>query len=259
MDELSVCFSALKRSSDFLRATLQNHFKTITINSDSELWAFLKTHHLFSLVMSTRLHNKSDMRLIRNLCAAMPRLPTVLYGQVGSEELAFQLAKTGVEHFIPEGNLDELLATLHHLKEQATFRIDLRDFGIDLSQSNDYWVRQFFDVLLKEHRYIHLTTVQQIANQLGITPVHLDRSFKKDGCPMTPKQILLCLKNYYAAYLLDTTSWSTQKIAQCCGFNSEHDLYKSFAKRTGITVKQFRKSKVWREYPQIITSQYKSS
>jgi methylphosphotriester-DNA--protein-cysteine methyltransferase len=131
-----------------------------------------------------------------------------------------------------------LFATLHDLKERATFRIDLRDLGVNLSQSKDYWVRKFFEVILEDHQYLRLSTMQEIANMLDITPVHLERSFKKDGCPMTPKQILLCLKNYYAAYLLDTTSWSTKKIAQRCGFSSEHDFYKSFAKKTGMTVKE---------------------
>lgn len=177
--------------------------------------------------MVAHLQDQEGLRLVRNLCALTPKLHKLLYGQIGNEEIAFQLVKADVDHFIPDGNIDELIATLHDLKERATFRMDLRDFGVDLSQSTDFWVRKFFEVILREHRYLHLTTVQEICNPLGITLAHLDRSFKKDGCRMTPKQILICLKNYYAAYLIDTTNWPGKKIVQRCGFTNEHEFYKS--------------------------------
>lgn len=101
MDDLYVCFSALNRGSDFLTPALQKYFKTIVVNSDSELRAFSKSHHLFCLVTATRLHNMEGLQPIRKLHAATSRLPTVLYGQVGSEELVFQLTKAGVNYFIP--------------------------------------------------------------------------------------------------------------------------------------------------------------
>jgi AraC-like DNA-binding protein len=185
------------------------------------------------------------------------KLPTLLYGRVGSEEIAFQLAKEGADYFIPEGKTDELLATLNELKERITFRIDLRDFGFDLDRTS-YWTRKYLDFIVEDNNYLKYSSVGEIAQQLKISISTIEHALKKDGL-FSPKLLLLSLKNYHAAYFSQTTEWTTKIIAERCGFANERELYRSFANKTGVTLRRFCESKDWREFPALCVRRHHKS
>ena len=90
--------------------------------------------------------------------------------------------------------------------------------------------------------------MDEIARMLGISTKHLERECSKD-CSLAPKELVLGLKNYYAAYLLDTALWPAKIIAEKCGFADENKFYQSFHDKTRITTTDFRRHHHWQDFP----------
>lgn len=255
MDQLSICLFPLSRK--IALPILQKHFNTFTVNSEHELHTQLKSHHIFCILIECQIQESEDIFVIRKICSAFPQFPCLAYGQVSEQQFYFQLAKAGLNDFVTYGNREYLLEKIQQLKEQAVFRINLNDFDIDMYQCKNYWTRKFLAFILKDYNFLEYRSVIEIANLLGTSTANLDVAFKKD-CWLSPKKLLLCLRNYYAAYLLHSTIWSSQEIALRCGFINEHGFYKSFRNNTGLTVMNFRRNKHLRDYPCLYFRKYKS-
>ena len=252
MDDLSVCLSVclypLNVNLDMVETTLSEHFKTFKVSSETELKVLLKKEHIFCIVIGGNLQEKEGIIKIRKICSATPKIPCIMYGHASEQEFLFQLAKDGLDNFVTHGKLELLIEKLYYLKEQATFRIDLSELGIHLNQCTNYWTRKFLKFIINYFNFLKYTSVREISHKIGISTECLNRAVKKD-CILPPKQWLLCLRNYYAAYLLDASHWSAKIIAQKCGFADELDFNKNFRKRTGITTSNFGRENNWREYP----------
>lgn len=248
MNHLSIYPYSLTANVDLLLSALQKHFDVFTVTSVAELRDLLKKHAFFCNLIAGNVHEASDLLDIRKSCSAFPRIPCVFYGKVSDRKLVFQLPEAGVNHFVENANTEQLIEKLQMLEAQAMFRIDLRDFGIDSANCSNLWSRKFLKLSIEKNNFLKYKTVNEIAAALRTSASNLDHALKNDVW-LPPKQILLCLKNYYAAYLLSTTQWPTKEIAERCGFNNVRDFYKSFHYKTGLTAKTFRNSFHWRDYP----------
>lgn len=89
----------------------------------------------------------------------------------------------------------------------------------------------------------HLTedlTLQMIAKQFELHPVHLARKFKKE-VGMTFIEYMNYQKVEYAKYLFYLDQYSLSDVAYLSGFNSHSYFTKVFKKVTGLTPTQFVK------------------
>ena len=230
-----------------LLSRLQKEFEVLPFESIPELQSVIKARALFCLLIHGRIHEEGDLQVIRRLCSAAYKTPCLFYGNVNDHELAFQLSPAGVNHFVENGNSERLVEKLRELKAQAKFRIDLREFGIELQQCG-YWPRRFLQFISRDFNFIKYCSVSGIAKQLNTSGETLRLALRNDGL-LSPKQYVLCFRNFYAAYLFSQhAAFRTSHIAQCCGFSSERDLYRALSKATGGSVKVLR-NRDWREYP----------
>ena len=154
MNSLSVCLYSLNRSLDPIRAALEKQFPTFVVRSEKELHSLLKRYHIFCIVIGCNVREDRDLLAIRTMCSALPRIPYVVYGRVNDPEFHLQLGKYGIEKCVAYEKRERLLQILLEFKAQAAFRVDLRDFGIDVDQCKSYWCRKFFDFILKDYNLL---------------------------------------------------------------------------------------------------------
>ena len=91
-------------------------------------------------------------------------------------------------------------------------------------------------------RYHQPLKLADIANELHINPNYLSRLFSEEvGVPFS--DYLLHYRVEMAKYLLlKQKSWSIQRIAEECGFNSQHYFSTTFKRLTQTTPMKFKQS-----------------
>ncbi|MHB1392860.1 MAG: bifunctional transcriptional activator/DNA repair enzyme AdaA [Clostridia bacterium] len=87
--------------------------------------------------------------------------------------------------------------------------------------------------------YAESIEVGHAAKQLGVSPSHLARLFKKH-CGTTPAQYITGLRVGKAAELLRQTDIGILEIAYMTGFKSLSNFYKRFKEQTGYAPKEYR-------------------
>lgn len=81
--------------------------------------------------------------------------------------------------------------------------------------------------------------ISHAAKQLGVSPGHLARLFKKH-CGTTPAKYITGLRVGKASELLGQTDIGILEVAYMTGFKSLSNFYKRFKEQTGHTPKEFR-------------------
>lgn len=112
--------------------------------------------------------------------------------------------------------------------DQMVFQPDL-----DLVQK----AKELFDA-----NYNKEIDLKYISKQLGVSPNHLTRLFKRHT-NLTIKQYLLKLKVDNIVELLGKADTKIIDIAYVTGFKSLSNFYRCFKEQTGYTPKQYRKSR----------------
>lgn len=100
------------------------------------------------------------------------------------------------------------------------------------------WVNDIKE-LLTESNVDHLD-LSLLAKEIGISPVHLSRSFPK-YFNSTLGDRIRSLKVEKARNLLSTGNASNSEIAYSCGFSDESHFIKSFKKQLGLTPGDYRR------------------
>lgn len=98
--------------------------------------------------------------------------------------------------------------------------------------------------------YLEIHSVREIAQGVKMSPDYLVNLFSS-VVHITPKQLLLALKLYYAAYLMTTTGLSLKKIAERCGFTNAYQFYRSFHRKLGLCATEFRRMYNWEDIQEI--------
>jgi AraC family transcriptional regulator len=124
-----------------------------------------------------------------------------------------------------------LLETLSRLSETGGSRTYSKAPSW-LLKANEYIQDQFRDPL----------KLYQIANEVGVHPAHLSKSFRK-YFHITPGEMLRNLRLEFAATELVTTKTSLADISLAAGFYDQSHFVKAFKLRYGIPPSEYRRQR----------------
>ena len=125
--------------------------------------------------------------------------------------------------------------------EQAGFRACKRCQPEVVRSPQEELVKKVTEFLINNHK--QRLTLQDIADHVGISPFHLDRTFKQ-LTKETPRSYLEKIRVDKAIYLLRHTNRTNLEICYEVGFQSPSSFYQCFRKLTAITPSQFREEGV---------------
>ncbi|WP_224996078.1 AraC family transcriptional regulator [Cesiribacter sp. SM1] len=107
------------------------------------------------------------------------------------------------------------------------------------SEKTPLWVAALKEIL-HNTAAVELTTVGELAQILGIHPVHLSRDFRKYfGC--SPGEYIRKVKVQQSLSLLPSKALSLTEIALTSGFADQSHFIRCFKTENGITPSQYRK------------------
>ena len=113
-----------------------------------------------------------------------------------------------------------------------------RFLGVEISKDDRALFTEITDIISSNIDNDRLC-MDFIAEKLSISKMQLYRKFK--AClDITPIEYIKTLRLEKAEKLLKTTTRTVQQIMYDCGFNSKTYFYKEFAKKYGVTPKQYR-------------------
>ncbi len=113
-----------------------------------------------------------------------------------------------------------------------------RFLGMEISKEDRALFTEITDVISSNIDNDQLC-MEFIAEKVSISKMQLYRKFK--SClGITPVDYIKTLRLEKAERLLKTTARTVQQIMYDCGFNSKTYFYKEFAKKYGVTPKQYR-------------------
>lgn len=92
---------------------------------------------------------------------------------------------------------------------------------------------------LKEEKESPLLSVEELAREVGLTPVQMRKLFKRETGE-SPKGFLIQLRMRHAEHLLRHTRMRIKEVAFACGFASDHYFHSRFRKVYAMTPEQYR-------------------
>ena len=152
---------------------------------------------------------------------------------------------------VPPIYLDELSRKWAKKIEHAPSFEALNNFAPEMVRSyclltKKHSLSQFSPTIKDTFNFINLNlssnlTVKKVANEIGLSPDHLTRLFKKE----TGMNIITYINKKRidtALELLKTTDLSIAEIGDLIGLNNTSYFYTLFKKETGMSPKQYRSS-----------------
>ncbi len=91
--------------------------------------------------------------------------------------------------------------------------------------------------MIKEYK--QQLTLQDIANNVGISPFYLERLFKQETAE-TPRSYLEKIRIDKAIHLLKSTDWTMLAICYDIGFQSPSNFYKVFRRMNNCSPTEYR-------------------
>ncbi|MCR5559749.1 MAG: AraC family transcriptional regulator [Schwartzia sp.] len=92
-----------------------------------------------------------------------------------------------------------------------------------------------------KHSLSESPSIQRYAKELGISESHF-RHIYSTQFGISFQNDLIHMRINYAQFLLQTTDFSMEKIAEECGYSNEVHFFRQFKRQTGITPARYRKS-----------------
>ena len=148
-----ICLLNLSSELGHIEDTLREHFSIVKLDSIAQLQQNMKTRLILSLVILSKVRTEQDVERIREICFASKGSAHVVYAKIMDPELAFRLAKSGIEFYVRTGNVDRLIRVLNDLAAKVNFRIDLSDFLIDVNRC-PFWARRFVHFLTRDENFL---------------------------------------------------------------------------------------------------------
>lgn len=107
------------------------------------------------------------------------------------------------------------------------------------------------------HRgFTKIKFTKEVSSQLGISVNTLRKEFRQFyGTSFT--QYLIKTKLLYAAYLAQNVGLRGTTIAHHCGFDDEHEFYRSFKRKIGLSFSEYRTKYSFQEFSQLYNSNSK--
>lgn len=232
----------------YIKSQMQEYYKIIIANSGNAAWQELLKLRPDAVVTDIRMPDGNGMELCKRIKSnpETDDIPIIMLTSENSDRAQIHSLNLQVDHFLSKPfNLLMLKGALSQcirLREQIKSRIRRTEVGFDYSEATiDSADDQLFarvNSILKKNLDDSTFGVSELAEQVGISRVHLNRKMK-ERYGMSPVNFIRSYRLKQAAYFLVNNNVNISEVAYRVGFSSHSHFSNSFRDFFGMTPKEF--------------------
>ena len=232
----------------YVKEQLQDSYNVVTANSGNSAWQEILRIRPDIVVTDIRMPDGNGIELCKRIKGnpETDNIPIIMLTSENSDRAQINSLNLQVDHFLSKPfNLLMLKGAIAHsirLREQMKSRIRRTEVGFDYSQSTiDSVDDQLFakvNAILKKNLDDSTFGVSELAEQVGISRVHLNRKMK-ERYGMSPVNFIRSYRLKQAAYFLVNNNVNISEVAYRVGFSSHSHFSNSFREFFGMTPKEF--------------------
>lgn len=232
----------------YVKEQLQDTYNVVTANSGNSAWKEILRIRPDIVVTDIRMPDGNGIELCKRIKGnpETDNIPIIMLTSENSDRAQINSLNLQVDHFLSKPfNLLMLKGAISHsirLREQMKSRIRRTEVGFDYSQSTidsvDDRLFARVNAVLKKNLDDSTFGVSELAEQVGISRVHLNRKMK-ERYGMSPVNFIRSYRLKQAAYFLVNNNVNISEVAYRVGFSSHSHFSNSFRDFFGMTPKEF--------------------
>ncbi len=251
MEKQTVCIFCLEASLKLsLENQLRNQYKLLFPATTQRLVDFLKKREVACIIANPMQNGKCHLWEFREIKSNFKIIPLIIACASDDFECLKNCADTFVDDCIEVPELD-LIGRV----ESAIARGNFLEQHLATATPAIHYPPRIKQALKIIHlAFPKIKFAKDVSSQLGISVNTFQKEFRKYlGTTFT--QYLIRLKLLYSTYLDQNDGLSGKAIAQRCGFQDEHEFYRCFKKKLGMSFSKYRSKYTSRQFNQFYKSQ----
>ncbi len=233
---------------EYLKGELQGDYNVSLAFSGNSAWNMVLQNRPDVIVTDVKMPDGDGIELCRNIKAnpELDHIPIIMLTGEGDEQVQLESINLSVDHYmqkpfniiILKGLLRQVLRVRESMKKHIK-RSDINnDYeSIEMDSAEDRLFARINDSLQK-HIDDSEFGVQELADDIGISRVHLNRKMK-ERYGLSPNIFIRSFRLKQAAYLLVHNKVNVSEVAYRVGFSTHSYFTSSFHEYFGMTPKEF--------------------
>ena len=232
----------------YLAEQFEKDFSVITASGGNMAWGIALQQRPDIVITDVMMPDGDGIELTRRIKAnpELDNTPIIMVTGEDNDSLQLQSLQLNVDHFLQKPfNVSILRATINQamrVRENIRRHTQRTEFGYEVgkpemeSVEDNLYTR--ITKTLQEHLDDSDYNVQELANEVGISRVHLNRKMK-ERFGLSPNAFIRSFRLKQAAYLLIHNNVNVSEVAYKVGFSTHSHFSSSFRDYFGMTPKDF--------------------
>ncbi len=232
----------------YIKDQLQDTYNVITCNGGNPAWQKILTQRPDAVVTDIRMPDGDGIELCKRIKSnpETNNLPIIMLTSENSDRAQINSLNLDVDHFLTKPfnllMLKSAIAQGIRVRERIIGRVRRTEVGYDYASakidSADDKLFNRINESLKKHLDDSSFGVNELANDAGISRVHLNRKMK-ERYGISPNTFIRSYRLKQAAYLLVNNNVNVSEVAYRVGFSSHSHFSNTFHEYFGMTPKEF--------------------
>jgi AraC-like DNA-binding protein len=165
-----------------------------------------------------------------------PKIPILCILKTDQLEQARKCGELGVKKVVSTQDLSELPTYIKEAIQMNPIMFDFDKLGFQ-NGSNSQVLKKALNII--KNNYIYFNSVQEIAEEIGISLIYLSKEFRKNDL-IGPKKLLMSLKILHAISLMDNPGFNFKEISGLLGFSCQQRFNECFKNLTNFSPNEFK-------------------
>lgn len=233
---------------DYMRQSLEADYDIHTACSGNQAWQWMLTHRPDAVITDVMMPDGDGYELCRRIKgkADTSHIAIIVLTSQGTDENRLTASELQVEHFLPKPfDMRLLQASLRQVlsvRDALIGKMRRTEVGHDYEsvtvESADENLLKRVHECVMNHMDDPEFSVEQLAQEVGISRVHLNRRLRQ-LYNVSPGAYIRSIRLKQAAYLLANNKVNVSEVAWKVGFSSLSYFSANFRKHFGMSPKEF--------------------
>lgn len=222
---------------------LEAHYRLLYPSTIQDLLELLKKNEIACIIAYPIQNGICRLWQFREIKEKFEVVPLIIACAKGHLDLFRSCADTLADESV---DFEEMAAITERVESTIERHSFLKDVLIDNKPVLSHPPRMTKALKIIHSGFTKIKFAEDVSTQLGISVATFRKEFTQ-FFRITFTQYLIRIRLLYATYLAQNNGLSAKTIALRCGFNDQHQFYRCFKRKTGMTFSRYRKSYTYRD------------